>query len=111
MTTRLIPLGIYFNAEQNNFYHVERNQGMGPMFFLNWECDKDRFPKSKDEAFLYMKANMDQTPQPRAERPTSDEFQDAITVLFDMAAKQANPKVRQSYIQVGAWLRDYSTGA
>ncbi len=111
-TDRLIPLGVYF--EGDNFYSLENNKGRGHAFYSEWKEDSHRFPQSKGAAQLHMAANMQaatySNPQPRAERPTPDEFQDAIALLFDMAAKQANCKVKQGYIQVGAWLRDLQNG-
>lgn len=108
-TDRLIPLGVWFS--EDNFYSLEHGRGMGNNFYNLWKDDAVRFPKSKSEAQLHAAANMQQSiPNPRAERPTPAQMLDAITVLFDMAAKQANPTVRMSYVQTGAWLRDIYEG-
>jgi len=107
-TDRLIPLGVWY--EGGKFFSLESSNEMGSSFYNNWQPDWERFPQSKGEARLHVRAIMSQTPNPRAERPRPEEFRDSITLLFDMAAKQGNPKIRQSYIQVGAWLRDLSEG-
>ena len=101
-----IPDGVYY--ADGNFYDLDSRHGMGHLFHNHWFTRASEFPGRPENSPIIESTipPFNYIVQPRAEHPTNDELVHSITLLYDMAAKQANQQIRQAYIQVGAWLRD-----
>lgn len=102
--TQVLPAGVSFDPAIDKFRRDRNGDHMGQEFQKYWYVDRERFPKYKASGPIWYGG----VPHPKAEKPTNQQMIDALTLLFDMAPKQANKKIQMGYIQVAAWLRDLS---
>lgn len=43
-TEQVVPNGVYWNADSQNFYSEETRQGLGTAFYLTWRDRSSEFP-------------------------------------------------------------------
>jgi hypothetical protein len=97
-----IPKSVYYR--DGNFFDQTTQIGMGNQFYNLWNSRRLEFPT--------MPYSEDQAPHPakplppRADKPTKEEFDYAITLLFNEAHHSSNKQNTAALIQVASWLRD-----